>query len=130
MANLRKTPTKHGSRNAYKGVCLRKDLRLAIYLRDRFACLYCLKDLHGAAPADVTLDHANPQADGGSNAPGNLFTACRSCNCSRKDAPLYRFASPGMLAHIRRNLARPIAPYRELAKAILAGETEDPRGNL
>src|SRR4051812_35019306 len=31
--------------------------RLAIYLRDRMTCVYCLVDLHDADPRDITLDH-------------------------------------------------------------------------
>lgn len=128
--NKRKTPTKHGSRNEYKGVCIRKDLRLAIYLRDHFRCLYCCKDLHDAHPMDITLDHVKCNADGGSNDASNLVTACRACNCSRQDKPLSRFAGPETRADIRRNTRRSITKYRRLAKAIIAGETEDPRGNL
>ena len=118
------------SRRAYKGVCIRSDLRLAIYLRDRFTCVYCLADLHGAHPTDITLDHVACESDGGGNGPENLVTACRHCNCARQDKPLNRFAGPETRAHIRRNTARKISRYRRLAKAIIAGETEDPRGNL
>ena len=120
----------HSSRNQYKGVCVRSDLRLAIYLRDRFTCVYCLADLHGADPRDITLDHVTPQSDGGGNGPDNMVTACRACNCSRQDKPLSRFAGPETRAHIRRNTRRSIRRYQKLAKAIIAGETEDPRGNL
>ena len=128
--NQRSQPTRHGSRNSYKGVVVRKDLRLAIYLRDSFRCVYCCCDLHGAAPMDITLDHVVAQADGGSNRPDNLVTACRSCNCSRQDRPLKRFADPETRADIRRLTRRAIGRYRKLAKAIIRGETEDPRGNL
>lgn len=130
MANRRNNTTKYGSRNEYKGVVLRKDLRLAIYLRDRFTCLLCLRDLHGAAPSDITLDHITPDSNGGTNGPSNLYVCCRTCNCSRQDKPLNRVAGPETRAHIRRNTKRSIKPYRILAKAIIAGETEDPRGNL
>jgi 5-methylcytosine-specific restriction endonuclease McrA len=128
--NTRKNETKHGSRNSYKGVVLRKDLRLAIYLRDSFRCVYCCKDLHGAAPTDITLDHVKPHADGGDNSASNLVTACRACNCSRQDRPLNRFAGPEARSDIRRLTARKIDRYRRLAKAIIEGSTEDPRGNL
>jgi 5-methylcytosine-specific restriction endonuclease McrA len=120
----------HSSRNQYKGVCVRSDLRLAIYLRDSFRCVYCCGDLHGAHPTDITLDHVAAQADGGSNGPDNLVTACRSCNCSRQDKPLAKFAGVETRKDIRRLTARAIGRYRTLAKAIIAGETEDPRGNL
>lgn len=121
---------KNGSRNVYKGVCVRKDLRLAIYLRDSFRCVYCCADLHGAHPTDITLDHVAPQADGGSNGPDNLVTSCRSCNCSRQDKPLAKFCGPETRKDVKRLTARSINRYRVLAKAIIAGETEDPRGNL
>lgn len=121
MANIRKNPT--SSRTAYKGVCCRKDLRLAIYLRDDFRCIYCLSDLRDAAPFDISLDHITPQSDGGSNEPSNMVTACRSCNCSRGDKPLARFAGKETIAHIRRNTKRSIGKYRVMAKALIAGET-------
>ena len=118
------------SRRAYKGVCVRKDLRLAVYLRDSFRCVYCCADLHGAHPTDITLDHVVAESDGGSNEPSNLVTACRHCNSSRQDKPLARFCGPETRADIRRLTRRSISRHRRLAKAIIAGTTEDPRGNL
>lgn len=59
-------------------------LRLAIYLRDKFTCQYCLTDLHAADPFDITLDHINPRNNGGLHVPSNLVTACRSCNSSKR----------------------------------------------
>jgi 5-methylcytosine-specific restriction endonuclease McrA len=106
------------------GCWIRPEKRLAIYLRDGFRCLYCLADLHGADPADITLDHLVCQADGGSNDEANLVCACRHCNCSRGDQPLGRFAGRETRAHIRRNTRRNLKDYRRLAKAILAGEIE------
>ena len=125
----KKATNGRNTKKGYKGVCIRKDLRLAIYLRDRFSCVYCLADLHGAAPTDITLDHIKCDSDGGSNDASNLVTACRSCNCSRQDKPLHRFAGPETRKHIRRNCKRSIKQYRTLAKAIIDGTTEDPRGN-
>lgn len=115
------------SRSAYKGVTIRKDLRLAVYLRDSFTCLYCCADLHSAHPMDVTLDHLKPHCSGGHNGSTNLITACRSCNCSRGDKPVSRFAGPEALQHINRNRKRSINRYRKLAKAIILGEISDPR---
>jgi 5-methylcytosine-specific restriction endonuclease McrA len=111
------------SRRRYKGVAIRKDKRLAIYLRDGFQCLYCLTDLHGADPRDITLDHVRAHGDGGGNHEGNLITACRGCNCSRQDKPLGRFTGPETRKHIKRNTRRSLKRYRKLAKAIIAGET-------
>jgi len=110
------------SRHQATGQWIRADKRLAIYLRDRFTCIYCLRDLHGADPADITLDHIHCQSDGGDNSEGNLVTACRRCNCERQDKPLTRFAGPETRAHIRRNTRRSLRSYRKLAKAIIAGE--------
>lgn len=125
----KKATNGRNGKSGYKGVCLRKDLRLAIYLRDSFRCVYCCEDLHGAHPADITLDHIVPDSDGGTNEPSNLVTACRSCNCSRQDMPIRRFCGPETRADIRRLTRRSITKYRRLAKAIIAGDTEDPRGN-
>lgn len=101
--------------------------RLAIYLRDRFTCAYCVRDLHDADPRDVTLDHLKTGHFAGNHGSENLITACRSCNSSRRDLPLARFASKEARAHIRRNTRRSMRPYLTLAKAILAGEIGDPR---
>lgn len=108
------------------GQWIRADKRLAIYLRDGFHCLYCLTDLHGAHPTDVTLDHLQCRADGGTNNESNLVTCCRSCNCSRQDQPVTRFAGPETQKHIRRNTQRNLKRYRTLAKALIAGEAGDP----
>ena len=104
------------------GQWIRPEKRLAIYLRDRFCCLYCCRDLHDAPPTDITLDHVVTRSDGGGNGEDNLVTACRTCNCSRQDKPLARFAGPEARGHIRRNLKRTLKPYRTLAKALIAGE--------
>lgn len=101
--------------------------RLAIYLRDRFTCIYCLRDLHGADKRDVTLDHLKTGHDAGNHGSNNLVTACRSCNSSRQDKPLTRFASVECRAQIRRNTRRSMTPYLALAAALIAGETGDER---
>jgi 5-methylcytosine-specific restriction endonuclease McrA len=120
MSTATAVATKRGSN---RGCQIRADLRLAIYLRDSFRCIYCCTDLHGAAPTDITLDHIKCQADGGGNAPKNLVTACRKCNCSRQDKPLARFAGPETRKDIKRLTARKIDRYRKLAKALISGET-------
>lgn len=104
------------------GQWCRVEKRLALNLRDRFTCLVCLKDLSGAEPMDVTLDHIKPKADGGSNEETNLYTCCRACNCTRQDKPLSRFASAEACKHIRRNAKRSLKPYLKLAKAFFANQ--------
>lgn len=106
------------------GRWIRPEKRLAIYLRDHLTCLYCLKDLHNADPRDITLDHVVSKSDGGDNSERNLVTVCRSCNCSRQDAPLKRFVGAETLRHIKRNVRRSLKSYKKLAKAIMAGEIE------
>lgn len=118
------TKTSRAGKFQAAGQWIRTDKRLAIYLRDAFRCVYCCRDLHGADPTDITLDHVECQADGGSNDESNLVTACRSCNCSRQDKPLNRFAGKETRADIRRLTRRSLKPYRKLAKAILSGEID------
>lgn len=110
------------SRRQPVGQWIRPDKRLAIYLRDGFRCLYCCRNLHGAAPTDITLDHIRCRANGGMNHESNLVTACRACNCSRQDKPLNRFAGRETRADIRRNTRRSLRRYRVLAKALITGE--------
>ena len=56
---------------------LSKSLRFSILERDGFRCQYC-----GATPQNGALevDHIIPVADGGSDDPSNLLTACEPCN--------------------------------------------------
>jgi 5-methylcytosine-specific restriction endonuclease McrA len=51
--------------------------RLRLYMRDQFRCQYCGKKF---APAELTLDHITPRAQGGPSTAENLVTACLSCN--------------------------------------------------
>lgn len=104
------------------GRWIRVEKRLAIYLRDSFRCVYCQRDLHGADPRDVALDHVKAKVDGGSNSETNLVTACRSCNCSRQDKSLARFCGPETRADVKRLTKRSLKPYLKMAKAILSGE--------
>ena len=104
--------------------------RLAINLRDDMTCMYCLRKLTAAAPGDITLDHIVCRSDSKGiaklkhyvNHESNLVTACRSCNSSRGDLPIRRFASPETMQHIRRNIRRSLKPYLKLAKAYFRGE--------
>jgi 5-methylcytosine-specific restriction protein A len=102
---------------------IRPEKRLALYLRDSFRCVYCCADLHDASPADVTLDHVVPRADGGSHDASNLITCCRHCNSARQDKALARFAGPETRKDIKRLTARSMTRYMKLAKALIAGTT-------
>lgn len=105
------------------GCWIRAEKRLAIYLRDEFRCVYCCKNLHGADPRDITLDHLVAKVDGGSNKETNLVTACRSCNCSRQDTPLNRFCGKETRTDIKRLTARKLARYLKQAKGLISGQT-------
>jgi 5-methylcytosine-specific restriction endonuclease McrA len=105
------------------GQWIRADLRLSIYLRDRFRCLACNIDLTRQPAAWLTLDHIRPKEAGGSNRPDNLVTSCKSCNCSRRNAPMEAVVDRATLGRIRRQVKIPIGPYRRLARALIGGLT-------
>lgn len=110
--------------NRPKGQWIRADLRLAIYLRDEFRCVYCGRNLHHVEPFEITLDHIKSWISGGSNSPTNLVTSCRSCNCSRQDKPLSKYADEHTRKAVYRQSRRKIDKYRRLAKSIINGEQE------
>ena len=65
-----------------------RPLRERIFARDAFRCVYCARTL----PADqLTLDHVQPRVRGGDNSPGNLVTACATCNTRKGSAPAWAF---------------------------------------
>lgn len=53
-------------------------IRSFVFNRDDFTCQYC-----GARGVKLECDHMVPVADGGSNDPSNLKTACFRCNRSK-----------------------------------------------
>ena len=71
------------SKHKRKG--LSKKARFEVFKRDQFACQYC-----GAHPpaAILHVDHIHPVAEGGSNDPDNLITACAACNGGKGARPL------------------------------------------
>ena len=102
----------------YGGKWIRPAKRFAIYLRDRFTCVHCRRDLRDAEPAEITLDHVTPWIDGGSNEATNLVTSCRSCNSSRGCGGM----KPAAARRAARQTALPLAKFLEMAKAIIAGK--------
>lgn len=77
---------------------IRKEKRLAIYLRDGLACCYCGDGVDGGAK--LTLDHIVPHHHGGDNHPLNLITACHSCNSARGKKRIREFATKAALRRI------------------------------
>lgn len=101
----------------YQGMnWIRKEKRLAIYLRDGLACCYCGATVEDGAR--LTLDHIVPHSHGGSNNESNLVTACQKCNSSRGDRAVSDFCDSvaiylnhgiqgkEILAHIEETRAR------------------------
>lgn len=73
--------------------------RLAIYLRDGLACVYCgangerRTDENPRGGALLSLDHLHPRELGGGNEAENLVTACSHCNSARKAIALALFVA-------------------------------------
>jgi 5-methylcytosine-specific restriction endonuclease McrA len=93
---------------------IRKERRIAIYMRDEYTCAYCARDLQNAPPQEVTLDHIIPWSLGGTNESHNLVTACKRDNSARGNAPL----SPATLRRITAQARKPL--NMPLARAIVS----------
>lgn len=78
---------------------IRKERRLAIYMRDGLACCWCGAGVEDGAK--LTLDHLTPYTAGGGNAAANLVTACHTCNSVRQDRSAEVFAIDAAAYHRR-----------------------------
>lgn len=109
----------------------RRSTRLAIYLRDGLACVYCGTTIEDGAV--FGLDHIRPVSKGGTNKSRNLVTACRTCNSSRGNRSVRKFVEAlahylnenatektvgGIIAHIKKCRRRKLP--REEARKLLA----------
>ena len=94
---------------------IRKDKRLAIYMRDHGRCVYC------ESQANLTLDHLRPASKGGDNRARNLVTACMDCNRERGARPWREYASKhvGAIGRIQRQRRRSIRRLRASARVAL-----------
>ena len=109
---------------------IRQEKRLAIYLRDGMACVYCGHAVEDGA--SLTLDHVVPRSQGGGNVACNLVTACMRCNVARGDRPVADFAAAvaqyigagataeDISANVYRSVDVSLAPYRAEANALIA----------
>jgi len=77
---------------------IRREKRWAIYMRDNWTCVYCEQE-----NVALTLDHVHPRELGGGNEAGNLVTACRTCNTTRRQTPIEEFA-PTRVREIQKQL--------------------------
>lgn len=76
-------PAPDGTLTAYE-LPPNQTVRARIYARDNYACVYCHRDMRHDTRARC-LDHVIPYAKGGTNSERNLVTACKPCNCKKKD---------------------------------------------
>lgn len=108
----------------------RKDFRLACYLRGGAACVWCAQGIEDGIT--LTLDHVVPREQGGNNSAYNVVCACHRCKTVRGSRSAEEFATAAalflnhgvsaeaILSCIREQAARPLAPFREEARRILA----------
>lgn len=81
-----------GKGNGYQGMnWIRPEKRLAIYLRDGLACVYCGAPIEEGT--QLSLDHIIPYSKGGSHDASNLVTCCSRCNSARGNRSWKKFAS-------------------------------------
>jgi hypothetical protein len=83
--------TKRRDSKNYVSKWIRPEKRKRIYKRDDHTCIYCGTSIYEDATLILTLDHVVPKELGGTNEHTNLVTACKSCNCSKRDLPLRHF---------------------------------------
>lgn len=128
MSGARSTKRDARARGCWQGMnWCRPSTRLAIYLRDGLACVWCGSEVE--AGTVLTLDHLRPHSDGGDNRPTNLVTACKPCNDSRgarnvgefaRVVAAYRGVSSDDVAHRARTAAqRSLRPHRLEALSML-----------
>ena len=85
---------------------IRREKRLAIYIRDGVRCVYCRM-----GPRDgrrLSLDHREPYSTGGTTDHTNLITCCLNCNGARNNRPLERWATTAVRQRVERLLGKPI----------------------
>jgi len=106
---------------------IRQNKRLAIYLRDGLACVYCGATVEDGAK--LTLDHLKPHSKGGGNEETNLVTCCQKCNSSRGVRSVSAFcmvvaqyldiSAQSVLTHVRNCSKRSIKKHLVEANALI-----------
>lgn len=109
---------------------IRQEKRLAIYLRDGLACVWCGSGIEDGA--QMMLDHVLPHSEGGSNLESNLVTACHACNSRRGSRSVVAFADDvasyvnhgvtgdQIIDDIAKRTSTPLKTFRAEAKALVA----------
>lgn len=88
-------------------------VRLAIYRRDDFACVYCGSGLR------LTLDHLTPRSRGGADTPKNFLTACWPCNRRRGSQILEDFCGKLRAQQLRSRAGESLSAHLEWAENFL-----------
>lgn len=89
---------------------MRESLRDAIRARYQYRCGYCGVE-ESEAGAELTVDHFQPRAHGGSDDPDNLVYCCSACNQFKGDC--WQPNSIEQILHpLRDNLAEHIAELK------------------
>jgi hypothetical protein len=108
---------------------IRQEKRLAIYLRDGCACMWCGASIETGA--QLTLDHILPRSRGGGNDAKNLITSCFKCNASRQDRADLVFAKAvaqyinggvsykDIILQIRKHAIKSLKPFMVEAKDLI-----------
>ena len=63
-----------------------KRIRLKVFKRDNYTCVYC-----GKRGGNLEVDHVKPFSKGGSEKLNNLVTSCQKCNRQKRDKSLLEF---------------------------------------
>jgi hypothetical protein len=101
---------------------LSRRTRFEVLKRDGFRCVYC-----GATPQDQPLqvDHVVAVANGGTDDPANLVTACQPCNGGKSAVPLEeRRLKSGLTADEAREHAEQIRGYLDAQRQVAAAREE------
>ena len=70
----------------YKRKYIPLKIKIAVYERDNYRCVYCDKDLHNDfinKTGYITVDHFIPYIGRGEDMIKNLYTCCKKCNSSK-----------------------------------------------
>lgn len=113
------TRQQHAQRSGRSSKWCTRRQRLALYLRDGFACQYCGKALAGLPNTAFGLDHLVPQCNGGTHLASNLVTACGTCNFGRQAKVWHHYATAGAVVRIRRQRRLAMRRYLQQASALL-----------
>lgn len=119
------------ARSWYGSKWIRPRKRLAIYLRDKMACVYC-----GASViqgADTVLDHVVPHKAGGTNHESNLVTCCKPCNDSKNGRDVVDFLKTNFggrkitpaLKRVLKQTRLDLKPFLAKAASMLNSTQED-----